>query len=93
MASFQKFTKDPDANLDFSIDWTDWLDVVSDTISSVVWTVPSGITKTDESNTTTVATIWLSGGTVGTKYAIVGRITTAAGRVDDRTIEIVIKQK
>ena len=91
MASRYTATKDPNSTLDYRINWSDWLGV--DTIATVAWTVPSGITQTSTTNTTTSATIWLSGGTVGTRYNVVCRITTAGGRIDDRTITIDCVQK
>ena len=86
-----KFIKDPDAVLDYTVDWSDWLG--SDTISSSSWTVPSGITKDSDSNTDTTATIWLSSGKNGKTYEIVNRIVTAGGRTDDRTIIIEVMDK
>jgi hypothetical protein len=85
------FTKDPNATLDYSVDWTNWLD--TDTIASVVWVVPAGITQSSVSNTTKVATIWLSGGTTGKFYNITCRITTTGGRIDDRTITITVRER
>jgi len=86
-----EFVKDPDAVLDYQIDWSTWLD--SDTISVSTWTVPAGITKDSDTNTTTTTTIWLSDGTHDENYEIVNHITTAAGREDDRTITIACRQK
>lgn len=80
------FLKDPDATLDYLVDWSGWLG--SDTISASAWVVPDGITKTTDSHTTTTATVWLSGGTAGDVYRVTSRITTAGGRVNDRTITI-----
>lgn len=85
------FVKDPSAVLDYKVDWATWLS--TDTIATVAWTVPTGITQTSTSNTTTTATIWLSGGTAGTTYEIVCRITTAGGRTDDRTIGIRVEDQ
>jgi hypothetical protein len=85
------FLKDPNAILDYQIDWSPWLG--ADTITTSVWTLPSGITQQSAANTTTTATIWLSGGTVGTKYLVTNRITTAGGRTDDRTITINVKEQ
>ena len=85
------FTKDPDATLDFKIDWSAWLG--SDTISTSAWVVPAGIDQDSAGNDTTTATIWLSGGTVGRSYSIVNRITTAAGRINDRTIVIKVREQ
>jgi len=87
----ETFAKDPDAVLDYQVDWSDWLD--TDTISTSTWTVPTGITKDSDTNTTTAATIWLSGGTAGTSYNIVNHIVTAAGREDDRTIIIKVRER
>ena len=85
------YYKDPDAVLDYAIDWSDWLG--TDTISTSAWTVDSGITKDSDSNTITTATIWLSGGAAGEHYECTNRITTADGRTDDRTIVIQIQEK
>jgi hypothetical protein len=86
------FIKDPQATLDYSVDWTLWL-ASGDYISSVVWTVPSGLTTVTTSNTNTLATIWLSGGTVGQSYSVQCKITTAGGRIDERTISIIVRQR
>lgn len=87
---FASFSKDPEAVLDYTIDWSDWLG--TDTISAVSWTVEAGITKDSEGNTTTSATIWLSGGTAGTSYEVTCHITTAGGREDDRTLRIDVEE-
>lgn len=84
-------TKDPQATLDYRIDWSAWLG--TDTISAVTWTVPSGITQTATSNTTTTATVWLAGGEAGTDYVVTCRVTTTAGRVDERSIVISVAQR
>lgn len=86
-----EFTKDPDAVLDYSIDWSNWLG--ADTISTSTWSVPAGITKDSDTKTTTKATIWLSGGTDSSDYELTNRIVTISGRKDDRTITIKVRQK
>jgi hypothetical protein len=85
------YIKDPNATLDYVVNWATYLGV--DTISSDSWIVPSGITSVTETNTTTTSTIWLSGGTVGTKYALTNRIVTLGGRTDDRTIYVKVKER
>lgn len=84
------YYKDPDAKLDYKIDWSDWLD--GDTISTSTWIVPSGITEESSTNTNTTTTIWLSGGTHAVKYKVVNRITTAAGRIEDRSFHVKIQE-
>ncbi len=89
-----RYTKDPQAKLDYSVDWGSWLQP-SETITASTWTVPDGITQATPapSFTTTEATIWLSGGTVGVYYAVVNHITTNQGREDDRTVHIHVAQR
>lgn len=88
--------KDPDAVLDFDMKWGAWLD--GDTIVSSEWIVPDGITKDPDkgdeiSGAGTEAIIWLRGGTEGEKYTLTNRITTAAGRIDDRSATVKIRSK
>lgn len=92
MGTSNKFTKDPSAVLDYTVDWEDWL-CTGDTISTSDWTVPDGITEDSDSNTTTTATIWLSGGSDGVMYTVVNRIVTASARTDDRSLEITVEEK
>lgn len=85
------FTKDPNAVLDYSIDWTRWL--AGDQIAASEWIVPSGLTKMADSKTSTSATVWLSGGTAGQSYTVTNRITTAAGRTEDRSFTIRVEER
>jgi hypothetical protein len=84
--------KDPQAVLEYGFDWSEWL-VGADTISAATWTVPAGLTKASESNTTTTSTVWLSGGVRGNTYAVSCHITTAGGRQDDRSIQIYCEER
>lgn len=75
------------AVLEYLEDWTDWLES-GDTISSSTWSAQTGITVDSESETTTAATVWLSGGTHLNTYAVKNTITTAGGRTDTRKLYI-----
>ena len=91
--------KDPDEVLDYAIDWLGTtaspgpLLRDTDTISTSIWIVPSGITKNSDTSTTTSATIWLSGGTAGNSYVFTNRITTAGGRTHDQSVKLKVKEK
>lgn len=87
----QVFRKDPDAVLDYKIDWTDWLS--GDTISASSWAAEAGITIDSDTNDTTSATVWLSGGTAGQVYEVTNHITTASGRADDRTLTFQVDER
>jgi len=57
-------------------------------------TATTGITLTPPpTNTTTTATVWLTGGTLGTAYQVTNHVTTNAGRQDDRTITVTIRDR
>lgn len=90
-------TKDPNAVLDYTIDWSDWLEPLGDTIASVAIAVAGGITLDHNTNNGTSVTIWISGGTVGTRGEARVRITTvgtgARPRTDDRTVYFKIKER
>jgi len=87
----QEFTKDPQAVLDFQIDWSLWL--AGDTIATSTWGASFGLTIDSNSHTTTTATVWVSGGRVGGNYKVTNHIVTAAGREDDRVLTITVQQR
>lgn len=82
------FKKDPNATLDYTFDWSLWLTPIADTITSVTWVLTSGLTQVSASNTTTTATAFISGGALDAVEELTCRITTAGGRIDDRTIQL-----
>lgn len=83
--------KDPQAILDYGFDWSAWLD--DDAISTSTWILPSGMTSVQEGINGSTTIIWLSGGVIETRYDVVNRIVTVAGRTDDRTIKIVCMER
>jgi hypothetical protein len=85
--------KDPDATLDFAVDWSDWLTGEGDTGASAVWIVPTGLTKVSESFVSGKHVVRLSGGTDGSDYSVTSRITTTGGEVDNRTLRITVRQR
>ena len=85
------FIKDPEAKLDYSVDWTRWLG--DDDLASTAWVVPAGLYLAAQSNTTKVATVWLMSGTVGQSYQIKNSIQTAMGRIDERTFTLIVRNK
>lgn len=85
--------KDPDAVLDYQIDWSDWL-ADGESIAASEWIVV-GATIDSEESTATVSTAWLSGGVAGSLIALTNRITTdnVPARVDDRTLIIKVVER
>lgn len=73
--------KGPNEAMNFAVDWGDWLDTdrdgtADDTVSTVSWTFDDGLTEGSSSNTNTVATVAVSGGSVGQRYKVTCQITT-----------------
>jgi len=89
------YPKDPSAILDYKIDWSKWLgtDTISSKSGSVTWSVPKGLTTQRTSNNQTSATIWLSGGSLGSTYHVRCKIVTTAGRTDERSFDIFIMNR
>lgn len=92
MAYFATPEKDPNARLDWTIDWTPWL-LPGDIIVASTWTLDSGLTTDLSAFTDTTTTVWLTSGTAGRSYKAVNHITTSGGREDDRTLLIRVVQK
>lgn len=94
------FPKDPDATLDYGFDLSDWL-ATGETVSSVVWTVPAGVTKdtgfpgfaSGEFNDGTNILVAISGGTAAAEYDISAAFTTSAGRTDERTLRLKVAER
>ena len=87
-----QYTKDPSAILDWAFDWTDWL-AAAETITDHTITADTGITVGSSTKDTGVVTVWLSGGTAGINYKVACKITTSAGRTDERTIWIRVVER
>lgn len=83
-------SRDPDEILDYQVDWTARL--AGDTIatSTISLTAASGLTIDSQSNTTSSATVILSGGTLGQVAKLLNRVTTAGGRTMDEEITLLI---
>jgi hypothetical protein len=57
------------------------------------WSADEGITIDSEDLDGPKAIVWLSGGSTNRTYRVTNRITTAAGRVDDRSIHIRVVER
>jgi hypothetical protein len=85
--------KDPEAVLDYTVDFAPWLLPEADTIASATVT-GTGVTV-DSSAVVggTAVTMWVSGGTVNTTGNAVVQITTVDGRIDERTVYFKVRNR
>ena len=104
--SFRWPNKDPDEQLDYSVDWSRFLGDA--TIVSIQWYVDNasgvktliaatqvvnGIQNVAVSNTTTVATINIGLGTNNVEYKFYCRVTDTTGSQAERVIKLRIKER
>lgn len=104
--SYRWPNKDPDETLDYSVDWSRFLNDA--TIQSVAWfiddengaktsfeptTVVNNLQPISKTNTTKVATIYLGLGTNNKLYKLYCRVTDSQGRVAERTILLPVKER
>lgn len=88
-----RFIKDPQAKLDYEIDWSNWLDV-DETVATSAWAVVAGdvvIEQTSVGPSSTV--VWVSGGTLNTNAQVTCHVVTSEDREDDRTLLFHIRSR
>ena len=81
---------DPDAIVDYIIDWTAWLD--GDNIATSNWTVANA-SEASSSNTSKTATVFVQSAKPGKVCTMRNRITTTGGRTEDRTLRAKVREK
>lgn len=90
-----EIVKDPDAVVDYTFDWSDWL--TTDTITGATITIADSATMAKDSqaivNSDQSVRVWISGGAARDRAAVSCLITTAAGRTDERTFYIRVRDR
>lgn len=86
---------DPDAKLDYLFDWAgSYVLIDGDTIAdATVTTSAVGVVVSQVSHTDSSVTAWVEGGTVGQRILLDCHVVTVAGREDDETGVLVVKQQ
>jgi hypothetical protein len=89
-----RYLQDPDATLDYSIDWSDWL-ADAETISSFTVVASTGVTVTTPtpSQSAGIVTVWLTAGVAGSTATVTCHIVTSAGRTDDREFQVLVRNR
>lgn len=90
--SFTAPRKDPDATLDYQMDWSAFL-AEGETITAQAVTGPVGITISGVTQASGIVRWRVAGGTSGTSYQVTVQITTSAGQVDQRTVSIPVRDR
>jgi hypothetical protein len=92
-------TKDVEAQLAYTLDWSEWLET-GDSISTCTWTIaarvndPTPITKVSDGIVSGTKTyIELAGGQAAKTYVITAKVTTADGLVDRRNFRVNVENR
>ena len=87
------FVKDPDARMDYAVDWGPFLaSTPGDAILTATWVdVPDELTVSDEGYDLGLHVAFVSGGQPMHTYRLTSRITTEQGRVQDDTLVLFIQ--
>ena len=88
--------KDPEAVLDYAIDWSaEYLG--DDMLAASEWSVepvePGGVEVVGSDFDPGVATVKASGGLAGRLYKLINMVTTASGRIDSRSVVLRVEQR
>ena len=88
--------KDPEATLDYSVDWgSEYLS--GDALVDSSWTVspadPDGVELLSDRFDLLVATARMGGGIAGRLYRLTNHVVTAEGREDSRSIMIRVEKR
>lgn len=89
--------KDPDAVLDYSIDWGAEYLATGDLLTQSDWSVipdeAGGVTIVGRDFDASTSTVKASGGVPGKIYRLVNQVVTESGRTDDRSIVLRVEKR
>jgi hypothetical protein len=89
--------KDPEAVLDYAIDWGAEYLADGELLAGSDWSVDpdeaGGVSVAGSGFDATTSTVKAAGGIAGRLYRLVNMITTATGRIDERSIVIRVEKR
>lgn len=87
------YLHDPQAVLDYRVDWSAWL-ADGESITSHSVSVDGSVTV-DSSSVVggTDVVVWVSGGTAGENATVTAHVVTDQGREDDRSFRLLVRQR
>lgn len=96
MSQVAAYLQDPDARLDYTVDWSHWL-LPGDTIVDSTWdSSDTAMVLSDDSFSDTTTTVWVTftvDAEEGDSFSATNHITTDAGRQQDQTLYIKVETR
>lgn len=93
MAIVGDFEQQPADELDYDIDYDDWIHDADTVVSATASASPADLTITGPLVSGNTVKIWVSGGVDGTRYKVTVTTTTSYGRIKQDEIRIKIKDR
>lgn len=87
------YDKDPEARLDYTWDWTAWLETGETITAHTVAVTKGDVTLDGDTEAAGVVTAWVTGGTAATIAWVTCHITTSDDREDERTLHLSIRDR
>lgn len=92
--------KDPQSTLDYTIDWSKWINS-GDTLVTSTWAIetiagdatPLASTTTTLDSSNHLAHIWLTAGTSTNSYRVTNTVVTVNGLTEERYFRIFVKDR
>lgn len=78
--------KDPDDILDYSFDWSEWVESNNDSINSYSFIQDGNLTLTNQLLNDNIISVFVAGGVLNSTSYLTCRIVTNAGRRKDKTL-------
>lgn len=91
MVSFVAPIKDPQAVLDYRMDWSPWLQ--PDELVTAFSATAQGVAISSVTHANGTVTFWLAEGEPTTSGVVTVEITTSVGRTDQRSITVHIEDR
>lgn len=88
-----QFIKDPNATLDYTFDWSDYLEAGETITAGTVISNHSSLIVDSFTAGTVSVRAWISGGVVDSVYKVGCRVTTSESRIDERSITITCHER
>jgi hypothetical protein len=92
MAILNTHTKQPAEELDYDIEYVDFLSAGDSLLSGTASVSPAGLTVHAPLVVGTGLKVWVSGGSAGTSYKVTVRATTVLGRIKEDELVFKIKE-
>jgi len=89
------YLKDPQSRVDYSIDWTGYLDgqVVAGSSWAVLPAEAGGVAVDASAFSLDRTAATLTGGKIGHVYSVINEVTLSDGRVDQRSITLRVEER